>query len=294
MNPIVFGLPGNENLAKKIINGINAEEGSYIQRQFPDGETYIRILSNVENCEIIIVCTLHEPDNKLLPLIFFCKLLKDLKAKSICLVAPYLSYMRQDKQFNSGEAVTSKYFANILSETVDSIITIDPHLHRRTSMNEIYSIPCSVLHASELISNWIKTNIPNALLIGPDSESEQWVSEVAKNAEVPFIVLEKIRHGDSDVEVSIPQIEKYKNHIPVLVDDIISTARTMIETIQHLNNAEMKSPICIGVHAVFANNAYNDLIKSGTLDVITCNTIPHESNKIDVSEMIITELNRKK
>ena len=80
----------------------------------------------------------------------------------------------------------------------------------------------------------------------------------------------------------------------MLVDDIISTARTMIETIQHLNNAEMKSPICIGVHAVFANDAYNDLIKSGTLDVISCNTIPHESNKIDVSEMIITELNRKK
>jgi ribose-phosphate pyrophosphokinase len=294
MKPIIFALPGNELLAKNITNGINGESGNFNQRQFPDGETYIRILSNVENREIIIVCTLHEPDTKILPLIFFCKLLKDLKAKSICLVAPYLSYMRQDKQFNSGEAVTSEYFANILSETVNNIITIDPHLHRRTSMNEIYSIPCSVLHASELISNWIKKNIPNAILIGPDSESEQWVSEVAKNAEVPFIVLEKIRHGDRDVEVSIPHIEKYKNHIPVLVDDIISTARTMIETVQHLNKAGMKAPICIGVHAVFANDAYNDLIKSGTMQVITCNTIPHYSNKIDISEMIINELKRKK
>lgn len=293
MKPIIFALPGNELLAKKISDGINGESGNFIQRQFPDGETYIRILSKVENCEIIIVCTLNEPDSKLLALIFFCKLLKDLKAKSICLVAPYLSYMRQDKQFNSGEAVTSKYFANILSETVNSIITIDPHLHRRSSMNEIYSIPCSVLHASELISNWIKIKIPNALLVGPDSESEQWVSEVAKNAEVPFIILEKIRHGDTNVEVSIPHIEKYKYHTPVLVDDIISTARTMIVTVQHLYNAGMKAPICIGVHAVFANDAYNDLIKSRIMEVITCNTIPHESNKIDISEMIINELKGK-
>ena len=64
----------------------------------------------------------------------------------------------------------------------------------------------------------------------------------------------------------------------------------MIETVQHLNHAGMKAPICIGVHAVFANDAYNDLIKSGTLQVITCNTIPHESNKIDISEMIIKQL----
>ena len=67
----------------------------------------------------------------------------------------------------------------------------------------------------------------------------------------------------------------------------------MIVTVQHLYNARMKAPICIGVHAVFANDAYNDLIKSGIMEVITFNAIPHESNKIDISEMIINELKRK-
>lgn len=89
-----------------------------------------------------------------------------------------------------------------------------------------------------------------------------------------------------------PDIEKYKYHTLVLVDDIISTAQKMIVTIQHLYNAGMKAPICIGVHAVFANDAYNELVKSGIMEVITCNTIPHESNKIDISEMIINELKR--
>ncbi len=289
MKPLIFILPGNEGLGDIITAGINGEKAEFILRKFPDGESYVRVLSNVEEKNIFIVCTLYQPDAKLLPLLFLCNLLRDLKVKSICLIAPYLAYMRQDKQFNPGEAVTSKYFAKLLSSLVDRLITIDPHLHRRTSMKEIYSIPCEVLHASELISDWIKINITNALLIGPDSESEQWVSEIAKNADIPFIILQKIRHGDRDVEVSVPQIEKYKNYTPVLVDDIISTARTMITTVEHLKKSGMKPPVCIGVHAVFAGDAYRDLKNSGVYRVVTSNTIEHESNAIDISKIIIQQ-----
>jgi ribose-phosphate pyrophosphokinase len=54
------------------------------------------------------------------------------------------------------------------------------------------------------------------------------------------VILTKVRYSDRDVEVSIPHVAKYKDFVPVLVDDIISTGRTMIETIGHLNNAGMK------------------------------------------------------
>ncbi|MCE3278633.1 MAG: ribose-phosphate pyrophosphokinae [Bacteroidetes bacterium] len=292
MKPIIFALPGNEYLSADIIAGTKGEKGNFEIRQFPDQETYVRLLCDVNKRDVIIVCTLHQPDAKLLPLFFLCNLLRDQNVNSICLVAPYLAYMRQDKQFNSGEAITSEYFAKLLSSIADRLITIDPHLHRRVSMKEIYSIPTEVLHAAMLISEWIKTNIPYALLIGPDSESEQWVSEVAKNAGAPFIVLQKIRHGDRDVEVSVPGIEKYKNHIPVLVDDIISTARTMIETVTHLKKAGAKDPVCIGVHAVFAGNSYEELKNSGVSKVITCNTIVHQSNAIDISKLICSVIQK--
>jgi ribose-phosphate pyrophosphokinase len=72
-----------------------------------------------------------------------------------------------------------------------------------------------------------------------------------------FIILNKIRHGDHDVEISIPNVDRYKEHIPILVDDIISTGRTMIETITHLKNAGM-NPYLHYVHAVFAKNAYQE------------------------------------
>jgi ribose-phosphate pyrophosphokinase len=290
METIVFTLPGNQHIGTKIASDLNAEVGEHTLHRFPDGESYVRVLSNVENKKAIVVCTLNQPDEKLLPLFFLCKLLKDLKAKNVVLVSPYLAYMRQDKRFNNGEAVTSEYFASLISLFVDELITIDPHLHRRNNLSEIYSIPSKVLHAADLISNWIKNNIKNPVLVGPDSESEQWVSEVAKNANAPFIVLQKNRKGDSNVEVSVPHVEKYKNFTPVLVDDIISTARTMIETVKHLNNAGMNPAICIGVHAVFANEAYGELVNAGVAKVITCNTITHQSNTIDVSEMIVKSL----
>lgn len=291
MQPILFSLPGNEHIAASISEKFPLQNGEVIIRQFPDGETYVRILSDVTGRDVVVICTLHRPDDKLLPLYFLCKGLKELGAKSVKLVSPYLAYMRQDKRFNPGEVVTSDYFAKLISLFADSLITIDPHLHRRHSMAEIYSIPCKVLHASKIISKWIKENIVNPVLIGPDSESEQWVSEIAKNADTPFMILEKTRLGDSDVRVTVPHVDKYKNHIPVLVDDIISTARTMIETVGHLRKTAMQAPVCIGVHAVFAGNAYHELKNSGVRQIITCNTIEHPSNGINISAMLAEELN---
>ncbi|HNP94368.1 MAG TPA: ribose-phosphate pyrophosphokinase [Cyclobacteriaceae bacterium] len=290
MNMIVFALPGNEILADKLALLLHAEMGESTIRQFPDGESYIRIHSDVKGKCVVLVCTLNQPDAKLLPLYFLSKAAKEQGAMCTCLVAPYLAYMRQDKKFNPGESVTSVHFAKLISGFADSLTTVDPHLHRRSSLSEIYSVPNRVIHAASHISKWIKDHVENPVLIGPDSESEQWVSKVAEGAGAPFIVLEKIRHGDKNVEVSVPHVENFKHHTPVLVDDIISTARTMIETVGHLKKAGMRSPVCVGVHAVFADSAYTDLVKSGPKQIVTCNTIPHESNQIDLSDMLASEI----
>ncbi|PZR17194.1 MAG: phosphoribosylpyrophosphate synthetase, partial [Flavobacterium psychrophilum] len=133
---------------------------------------------------------------------------------------------------------------------------------------------------------WIRDTIEKPVLIGPDSESEQWVEAVAKNAGAPFIVLEKIRHGDREVEVTVPHVEKYREHLPVLVDDIISTARTMIETIGHLKKAGMKPPVCIGIHGIFAGNAFEELKAAGVATIVTTNTIGHPTNKIEIADLI--------
>jgi ribose-phosphate pyrophosphokinase len=289
MNSIIFALPGNEKLAKSLTEKCSAETGVVVIRQFPDGETFIKIESDVKDKQVIFVCTLNHPDDKLLPLYFLSQTAKELGAQSIYLVAPYMAYLRQDKRFHPGEGITSTYFAKLISTFIDALITIDPHLHRIYAMSDIYSIPATVVHTAPLISAWIKDHIKQPVLIGPDIESKQWVSAVAKDAGAPFIILQKIRKGDKDVKVSVPHIEKYINHTPVLVDDIISTARTMISTVGHLKNAGMQKPLCIGVHGIFAGNAFSDLLNAGA-EIITCNTIVHSSNRIMVDELLAKEI----
>ena len=163
MKKIFFALPGNELLTLQLIKKENGEKGLAEIRQFPDEETYIRILSDVKDKNVYLVCTLHKPDTKLLPLFFLSKTVKKMGAKKVCLIAPYLAYMRQDTIFNPGESVTSIYFAALISSFTDQLITIDPHLHRWNSLSEIYTIPTKMRHAANLISLWIKNNIDNQL-----------------------------------------------------------------------------------------------------------------------------------
>jgi len=291
--PIVFTFPEYKKLAKNIAKENGYKLGKVTIREFPDKESFVQIHNKVEGLDVVIVCGLDNPNVKLIPLIFLASVCKKLGAKKIGLVTPYLGYMRQDKRFHKGEALSSEIIGDMLSQYIDYGITIDPHLHRHHKMSEVYDKPFTVLHAADSVAKWIKKNVKKAVLVGPDSESEQWVKDVAKKADVPFMVLQKVRSGDRNVKVSTPDVEKYKGYTPVLFDDIISTARTMMRTVEHLNKAGMKKTVCIGIHAVFSGDAYKALKKSGVSKIITCNTITHKTNKIDLSDIIADELEKK-
>lgn len=290
MKAILFGLFDDPELTEKIRIACGYETGEINFREFPDEETYVKIITPVKDRKIIFIADLKRPNRKIIPLLFAAQTARDLGAKEVGLIMPYLVYMRQDGRFHPGEGVTSKYFAAMISQVFDWLVTIDPHLHRYHSLSEIYKIPTRVLYPTELISQWITKHVTQPVLIGPDKESGPWVSQVAQKTNAPFIILEKTREGDRAITVSLPQLEQYKTHTPVLLDDIISTGRTMIEPVKQLCAAKMKAPICIAVHAVFAENAYQDLLKAGASKIITCNTIQHVSNNIDISSLIIEDL----
>lgn len=222
---------------------------------------------------VLLACTLDRPDEKLLPLVFLAGTACELGAPRVVLAAPYLPCMRHDRRFQPGEGITSAHFARLLSGVVDGLVTVDPHLHRRSSLAELYPIPCAVAHAAPAISRWVAVNVERPLLIGPDAESEQWVAAVVSEAGAPFLVLRKVRRGDREVEVSVPDVGRWSGHTPVLVDDIVSTARTMAGTVGHLRRAGMPAPVCVGVHAVFAPGAREELTSAGAGRVVTCNTI---------------------
>ena len=286
IKPLVFALHGHDALAAALVTQLNAEAGILTLRRFPDGESYLRYDTPVAGRAVILVCNLHDPDAKIPQLLFAAAAARELGATQTGLVAPYLVYMRQDRKFQAGEALTSVTFAGLISNSFDWLVTVDPHLHRYHALSEIYRIPSRVVQAAPVIAQWIKENVTTPWLIGPDEESAQWVGAVARAAGAPFAVLKKIRHGDRDVEVSVPDAASRTNHTPVLVDDIISTGSTMAGTIAHLQRAGLPPPVCIGVHAVFAPQAHAELLIAGALRIVTCNTVPHRSNAITLDAQI--------
>lgn len=283
---VVLACPGNEDLARLLVG--DAHELVEVEvRSFPDGESYIRIHGDLEGRDVTIVCTLHRPDRVFLQLALIAHTARDLGAARLCLVAPYLSYMRQDERFRQGEAVTSSYLARMFSVWFDELITVDPHLHRWKSLDEIYDIPTHHVSAAPSIAAWVAANVKQPLIIGPDAESEQWARSLATALDAPYVVLEKVRRGDRDVQVSGKLDVDLMQYSAVLVDDIVSTGRTMVEAIKVLLEEGFSAPICVAIHAVFSDDAALHVSRAGGAMLLTCNTIAHQSNGIDVWSEIL-------
>lgn len=286
MTPLLFALPGNDAMAERLCTLCGAERGVLETRDFPDGESYLRLRTDPGGRSVILVCTLARPNRKFLPLVFAAQAARDLGAPKVGLIAPYLSYMRQDRRFQEGEAVTSRYFAGLVSRACDWLVTVDPHLHRYKSLAELYTIPARVLHAGAAIAAWISANIKDPFLIGPDAESAQWVSEVARGCGgAPFAVLQKTRLGDREVRIAPAHLDRIGNATPVLLDDIISSGETMLEAIRLVKPHSRHWPVAVGVHGLFAEGADARIAAEGAM-LVTTNTVAHASNRIDISALL--------
>lgn len=284
---VLIAVPGCEDHAHRLGTRLDLEVIVPELRQFPDGELYVRMPREKLAGTAAIVGNLS--NDNFLRVAFLAGTARDLGASAVGLVAPYLAYMRQDSVFNPGEGVTQRYFAKLVCSVVDWLVTVDPHLHRVHSLDGVYSIPTTIARAAPAIAKWITTEVTQPVLVGPDAESEQWVSAVAASCGAPFVILEKTRRGDRDVSVSAPD-GPWNGHTPVVIDDIVSTGRTMLEATRMLRAAGSAAPMCVAIHAVFADSVQDDLVAAGARGIVTCNTIVHASNRICVADPIADAL----
>lgn len=292
MIPILFAFPSSGPLAANLREQLMAENGTVQWRHFPDGESLLALDGDCRGRDVVVVCTLRDPDSLALPLLFAARTARELGARSVGLVAPYLAYMRQDARFHSGEAIASTHFASFLSWTFDWLVTVDPHLHRHRDLSTLLAIPAECATAMPMIGEWIRAHVVDPILIGPDSESAQWVQPLGLAIHAPVVSLGKRRLGDREVEVSALPTAEIDGRTPVLVDDIISSGQTLMEVLARLRAAGSAAPICIAVHAVFAPDAYQGLLAAGAERIVTTNTIPHSSNAIDVASALAPAIRR--
>lgn len=290
MKPVLMALPENDDFANSLCQRLDVGQGELLVRHFPDDETYVRLMSPVEGRRVVLVCTLDRPDSKLTALLFAAATARELGAAEVGLVAPYLCYMRQDVRFRDGEAVTARCFPQWISSHFDWLVTVDPHLHRIDTLDEVYRCTTHVVRAAPAIADWVRANVKAPVVIGPDAESEQWVADIAGHAGVPYTTLRKTRRGDRDVEVSVPDEAVLTGRTPVLIDDIVSTAGTMAAALAHLRKMDAAPGVCIAVHPILAEGALELLEAGGARGFVSCNTVMHPSNRIDLTSSVAAAL----
>lgn len=289
---LIIGCSNSKKLAQGIAKIIKAQYSELTTKHFPDGELYIKFEISLKNKEVIFVQTLYPANEALLEIILAAHTAKELGAKKIKLVTPYLAYIRQDKRFNPGEAVSSKIIGKLL-EIFDEIITIDPHLHRFKSLREVFHTKTKRLTSNELIKKYISKTFKNSVIIGPDEESHQWAKEIALSIGANVAILKKKRFSPTKVRISVKSQVDLKGKNIVIIDDILSTGKTVLETVKSIKEQKPKSIRVIAIHGLFTDKKVYAEIKRSVKEIITTNTIENKHSKIDVAQLVADSLTKR-
>lgn len=284
----VHCFPDSLVFARRLASALGAALARVSVHYFPDAETRIRVEPGSE--PVLLVRSLHDPNAKLFELLLAASALRDGGAERITLVAPYLAYMRQDQAFAPGEAVSQRVLGELLGTCFERVVCIEPHLHRVSSLSEVFPCETLALSAAPAIASWLAAQGEPCWVAGPDEESAPWVRAIGKQAGLPHVVARKQRSGDDDVVVSLPPGAKAPCARAVVVDDIASSGATLAATARALRDAGAQQVDAVVAHAIIAPGAEARIREAGIARLASCDTIPHPTNAIETAGLIADAL----
>jgi len=289
MKPVIYTFPSYLEQGKSIAQSLNLPYYEVKTHHFPDKESLVTV-PEIKSDHVIFCLSLDYPNNKLIELFFACETVRKQGVKRISLVAPYLCYMRQDKSFHKEEAISQQIIGRWFSEYFDDVITVDPHMHRVTSLDEV--IPNTnnkIISATTLLGEFIKSLNSKPHLLGPDEESLQWVKQVATICDATYSVATKKRYSDVDVNIQLPDRDFCGEHI-IQIDDVISTGHTVTETAKQLYSAGAKQVDVIVTHALFTHDAMDTLNQAKIKNIWSSDSIPHNTNTISLTNLLSKQI----
>jgi ribose-phosphate pyrophosphokinase len=292
MIPIVIqALPSCLAQARQIAARLNVTADEISVHTFPDKE--IRVTVKPAATVVIVYAPLDHPNDKILALLLASDALRQSGARRLVLVAPYLCYMRQDTAFQPGEAISQKVVGRLLAGAFDRIVTIDAHLHRTHDIREVFpGKEADSLSAMPAIADSLRTIGFDraAIVVGPDSESETWVSDLAARLNLPYMAARKTRHGDRSVEIKLPKPEAVLGRPVLLVDDLVSSGGTLAVCARALTAAGASSIDAIVTHALFPPETMDEFARAGIRSIKSTNSIPHVTNAIALDGLLAQAL----
>jgi ribose-phosphate pyrophosphokinase len=284
-------LPSATSDATRLASRLDVPIHEIALHRFPDGE--LRVTVGPTAATTILYVPLDQPNDKLVAILFAAEALRREGAKRLVLLAPYLCYMRQDAAFQKGEAISQKVIGRLIAATVDRVITVDAHLHRTDSITSVFpGIEADDLSAMPAIADALRAAgfDRDSVVVGPDSESQAWVSALAGRLGTAWAVAQKTRHGDRSVDMTFADPKLVAGRPVLLIDDIVSSGGTLIACAKALVAAGATTIDAVITHALFAPELTRDFLQAGIRSIRSSHSVPHPTNAIVLDEIFAAAL----
>ncbi|SMH39896.1 ribose-phosphate diphosphokinase [Azospirillum agricola] len=283
----VYGFPESAQAARELGEALGIPCHIAELHRFPDGESLVRLPQPVERA--IVYRSLDQPNDKLVELTLAASVLRRQGATELCLVAPYMAYMRQDAIFRPGEPVSQTVIGDWLGRCFDRFVCVEPHLHRTHTLDEVFvGCPSRALTGAGPIAERLRAEgVPaDAVIVGPDEEAAPLVEAVAGPLGLAGVVGRKERRGDRDVTVVLPADAPLAGRPAVIVDDVISSGETIFSCARAARGLGAASLRVFGVHALFGEAVAARFQAEGLGLPLSCDGVPHPTNALPLAGLI--------
>jgi len=256
----------HQRLGASLAEEMDAEFCGVVNRHFPDGERYIRILMDVDGQDVVVVQNTF-PDKKIVELLLILEAVKEAGAKTVTCVIPYMGYSRQERIFQSGEARSAKAIAGVLGSMSDRIFTINVHT---PAVLDFFGCEAKDINGSREVVRYLKGFKPD-MVVAPDEGSKDRCMLAAGMLKIPVHVMKKVRIDGRTVETSSGPVD-VKGCTAVILDDIISTGGTIATAANILRDGGAARILAACTHGLFIEDAANrlrvcdDILSSDTLE----------------------------
>ena len=200
-------------------------------------------------------------------------------------VIPYMGYARQDREFLGGEVVTIGVVGRLLKAAgVKKVLTVD--IHSKLALKELKISSENVSAMEVLVKYFKKLKMKEPLVVSPDMGGKERAKKFARLLKTDFIALKKHRDRKTgNVNILSGKVD-VKNRDLILVDDMISTGGSIAKATQFLKKQKCRRVFVACTHALLVNDATKKIKNAGVSEIISTNTVPGDSAKVDVSRVI--------
>jgi ribose-phosphate pyrophosphokinase len=277
----IFTGNANPALAEEIARHLGVSLGSAKVTHFSDGEIQVKIGESVRGADVFIIQPTSGPVNEhLMELLIMVDAMHRASARRITAVTPFFGYARQDRKTRSGDPITAKLVANLITASgAKRVLTMDLHAGQ---IQGFFDIPVDHLPGVPLLAQYfIQQKLDNVVVVSPDLGGVQRARDFAERIGAPIAIIDK-RRPEPNVAEIMHIIGDIRDKNVIMIDDIIDTAGTITQGAVALKELGARDVYACCTHPVLSGPAVDRLAGAPIREVLVTNTIPlPESKMID-------------